>query len=589
MSTKTLLIVVFAWAHCMVLTPSGIAHELVFSTYLGGSGNDQARDITADAKGNIYVVGGSGSDDFPTTPGAFQRVQDKTGTNVGSLGYLDATVTKYDPYGNLLWSTYLGGPNYDRAYAVEVDELGCVYVAGRAGPGFPVTAGSMQPTFKGSSQGIYGQQNGFVTKLAPDGASILWSTYVGVGYLCRDLAIDADHNVYAPISYKGSGSLPPSGWFANAYQPSPKGGDEVGVMKISADGSTALWATWVGGTGDEADNSGVQVDKDNNVFLNCTTLSSDMPTTVGAHDTTYNGLNDAYIAKLSPNGSTLIFGTYFGGSGNEAGNNVHNLAIDPDGNCYLATHTSSTNITTTPGAFQSSLAGGSLDVVAAKFSPSGALLRCTYVGGNGNDGTEAIAVNAAGELIFVGNTTSTNFPVTPTALQSSKSANEDVGLAVISADFSSLKFATYMGGGDVDQGRAGYIDHYGTLYIAGTCDGVNWPLLNAWQPVFAGNGPPHPSAIPTGDCVVAKIKSGFKPVISVKSTGYSVSPPGGTFTLDWDILPPWEKADVYRSPDLVNWGPLSTSNNTGSFTDTAAPASRGFYAVVPGGSVFPPP
>lgn len=576
---------VFAWLLCTALTPSGIAHELVFSTYLGGSGNDQARDITADANGNIYVVGGSGSDDFPTTPGVIQRTQDKTGTNVGSLGYLDATVSKYDPQGNLVWSTYLGGPNYDRAYAVEVDDQGCVYVAGRAGPGFPVTTGSLQPTFKGSSQGIYGQQNGFVTKLSPDGTAILWSTYVGVGYLCRDLAIDEDHDVYVPLSYKGSGSLPPTAWFANAYQPSPKGGDEVGVLKISASGSTALWATWVGGTGDEADNAGVVVDKNKNVFLHCTTVSADMPTTTGAHDSTYNGLNDAYIAKISPDGKNLVFGTYFGGSGNEAGNNVHNLAVDPAGNCYLATHTSSTNITTTPGVFQSTLAGGSLDVVVAKFSPSGALMLCTYVGGNGNDGTEAIAVNASGDLFFVGNTTSTNFPVTPTALQLVKSSNEDAGLVVVASDFASLKYATYLGGVNVDQGRAAHMDDYGTLYMAGTCDGTGWPIFHAWQSVFAGNGPPHPSAIPTGDCVVTKIKSDFKPRISIKSSHYSE----GSFTLHWDSLPQWERADVYRSPDLANWGVISASNGAGWFTDSSPPNTKAFYAVVPEGNAHPSP
>ena len=123
--------------------PAGLApvsSSLVFSTYIGGSQEDLIRDVTTDASGNIYITGGTASPDFPTTPGAFQTTHG---------GWMDVFVAKLNPNGQLLWSTRIGGPDYDRAYGLEVDNQGYVYVAGRAGPGFPTTANAFQPTYQG--------------------------------------------------------------------------------------------------------------------------------------------------------------------------------------------------------------------------------------------------------------------------------------------------------------------------------------------------------------------------------------------------------------------------------------------------------
>ncbi|QEG39401.1 SBBP repeat-containing protein [Roseimaritima ulvae] len=118
--------------------------EITFSTFLGGSEWEHARDVFVDDKRFVCVVGGTRSADFPTTENALQSKHDKTGNKIGSGGYCDAFVAKFDAEGKLVWSTLLGGPNYDRAYAVEVDGEGNVFVAGRAGPGFPVTKEAFQ-------------------------------------------------------------------------------------------------------------------------------------------------------------------------------------------------------------------------------------------------------------------------------------------------------------------------------------------------------------------------------------------------------------------------------------------------------------
>ena len=194
-------------------------YDIIFSTYFGGNGIDQIRDVCADSAGNIYVVGGTGSSDFPTTSGAFDETFNSTFT--GPAGPCDAFVSKFSPDGSLVWSTFLGGDEYDRAYAVEVDSLGYVYVAGRAGHNFPITHGVFQETFKGSTPGggNYGPQNAFIAKLSPDGKNLVWASYFGIGELCRDMDIDDNGDIYVPMVYAGIGGegTIPASWFNNPF------------------------------------------------------------------------------------------------------------------------------------------------------------------------------------------------------------------------------------------------------------------------------------------------------------------------------------------------------------------------------------
>ncbi len=109
-------------------------YEIGFSTFLGGADWEHARDVCADAEGNVYIVGGTQSKNFPTTEGAYQREYKEGGMAIGSGGTCEAFVCKFSPEGKLIWSTLLGGPNYDRAYGVEVDREGYVYVCRTGGP-----------------------------------------------------------------------------------------------------------------------------------------------------------------------------------------------------------------------------------------------------------------------------------------------------------------------------------------------------------------------------------------------------------------------------------------------------------------------
>ncbi len=491
------------FAFCLLLSGispafAGDSYDLAFSTYFGGSRWEHARDVCADAQGNVYVCGGTASHDFPTTPGVYDRTFNFGDTSGQEC---DAFVCKFGPEGRLIWATYLGSPGYDRAYGIEVDAQGYVYVAGRSGRGFPTTPGSFQPTFQGYNGGGYGGfQNGFVAKLSPDGSKLIWASYVGVAQLCRDIALDAQGDIYLPLGFPNKGALPPDTWFTNAFQKTPMGGMECGVIKVSNDGSKVLWATWLGGSGDENNAASVRVGRDGKVYVASSTSSADFPTTPGAHDRTYNGGTDYFVACLTPDGSNLIYATFLGGSGGEF-LSTHNLAIDDQGNAYVALQTSSTDYPVTRGIFQRTHGGANTDCAVSKLSPTGALLASTYLGGSGTENADGVYVDSEGNVFVTGDTQSTNFPVTANALQTQNRGGGEAFVVLLSADFSRLLYSTYLGGLANDNGRSGFLGSDGSLYVTGSSDGPGWPTKNAYQDTFKGG----PGDYGAGDNILAKL------------------------------------------------------------------------------------
>lgn len=364
-------ILLFAAEHSLPAEP----YQLQFSTYLGGSGGENFRDVAVDAEGNIYVTGGTSSTDFPTTIGAYDRAFATGGSDLGTAGPMDVFVTKFSTSGQLVWSTYLGGPDYDRAYAIEVDLDGHVYLAGRAGPGFPTTPGTIQPSFGGDvvsgASSAYGKQDGFVTKIAPDGSQLIWSTYFGDNGagLIRDADIDSSGNVYV---------VSPGNPHANhphvtngAYDTTYNGADDVVVAKISADGARVIWGTYLGGSANDGGGPSIRVDPETGqVVVVGNTSSANFPTPNG-YDTIYNGTTavtvDAFLAKFTADGSNLVFATYLGGS-SEEGTGTHNLAIGAEGEVFAAHWTKSTDIPILKGGFSTAHSGGTTDCIVWKLS-----------------------------------------------------------------------------------------------------------------------------------------------------------------------------------------------------------------------------
>jgi hypothetical protein len=481
-------------------------------SYEGGSGQDMIRDVAVDAQGNFYVVGGTFSTDFHVTAGAFDTTQN---------GSCDAWVAKHAPDGTLQWATFLGGPNYDRAYAVEVDSLGYVYVAGRAGQGFPTTSGCLQPTFGGdlNPNALYGQQDGFATKLSPDGSKVIWSTYFGGpgSDFIRDIAIDSGGNVFLAESNCNENNPHIT---AGAFQTTRKGVDGV-VGRLAADGSRMIFASYFGGSTNDGFTPSIRTDNAGNAYYLTMSNAYDIPVTAGAYQRTPGGGLDLVLSKISPTGS-LLYCTFFGGSGVEF-SETHGLAVDGAGNAYLNCTTQSTNLPTTPGAFRRSYGGSggsgtgantnySGDAFVAKISPNGAsLLACTYLGGSAGEGGEGIALDGTGNVYASGSTYSTNFPVSADAFQSHLGGSADFFLVKLSSDLTRMIYGTYIGGSGADYGRTVMVDAAGNGLTGGEEGSSNWPLLKAYDNTYGGQNdggvmrftpassvPPSPPATPTG-------------------------------------------------------------------------------------------
>ncbi len=475
--------------------------ELAFSTYLGGSQFEHIRGITTDSSGNIYVTGGTTSPDFPVTNGVYQTTLNPDKPDSPDISPMDVFVTKWDPDGKIIWSTFLGGPNYDRAYAIAVDNQDYVYVAGRAGKGFPVTRGAFQTSFQGGQEApFYGPQDGFICKLTPDGSKLVFCSYFGTSdpSIIRDIAVDPKGDIYLASGYS-SGRYPKE--VRKAFNNKPHGDHDAVIAKIHSDGSRVLWATYLGGSDWESNENSVRLDGVGNPYVLLTTKSTDIPVTENAYGKTYAGQGDLYVAKLTPDEGKLVWGTYLGGPENES-TETHEFAVDTEGNAYIAAPTKSPDFPTTPGAFQRKYGGGPNEIFVAKISPDGSqLLASTFLGGNDRDRPEGVAVDAAGNVYFTGTTTSHNFPVTRDAFQPNLIGDRNAFAVVLSADFSRLLYSTYLGGGEGELGRAATVDSHGNFYIAGQTDSKNWPVHNAFQPAYGGN--------------IDGFMAGFKPHINI--------------------------------------------------------------------------
>lgn len=446
-----------------------------FATYLGGGGDDVGRDVAVDPQGNVVIVGGTESSSFPVGPGGYDSSHDGSGTYLS-----DAYLLKATPAGVRQWGSYLGGSEFERAYAVEVDDQGYVYVTGRAGLGFPVTAGALQTTFAGGDSGpAYGLQDGFLCKFTPDGLTPVFCTFFGNDdYVpIRDIAVDANHDIY--IITSDSTDHFPAAWFTNAFQKTRAGQRDAVIAKIKGDGSQVLWATYLGGSGGEGNTNSIRVDG-SGVYVSMYTRSADMPTP-GGFDKTLGGMSDVYAGKLSLDGSTLLYGTYVGGSGRED-SETHQLWVDAQGYAIVTGPTNSSDLPVTSTAYQKNLRGP-LDAFICRISPSGALAGFTYLGGSGTESAEGVFVDARRYVYLTGGTDSSDFP---TNMPGSPGSGQDVYLTALLPDLSGIVVSLRAGGAGDDRGRSVIVSPQGTVYLTGQTSSPDLPATAAIQSNFGG-------------------------------------------------------------------------------------------------------
>ena len=383
---------------------------LLYSTYLGGSDEEIARSLAVDPSGAVYVAGATYSTDFPTTPNAFEPT---------APGAQNAYVTKLDPSGAITSSTYFGTGANDGRTNVALGPDGAVHVAGYTfGSGLPVTPDALIPNKIQRADAYY-------VKLSGDLSSLLYGTYLGGTHNDTARAITVDSAGNAIVQGWTMSTNFPS---VNALQPAHGGGvADIFVTKIAADGSEFLFSTYLGGSDTDFTYLGDTLDTDaqGNIYIGGYTSSTDFPTLNAVQPSYAGGTQDAFVAKLAANGSSILFSTYLGGSEKDEG---ISLDVDSTGAVWVTGLTHSKNfITMSPFQAQSA---GSQDVFITKLSSTGALEFSTYLGGKKNDSGWGVAVDSADVPYLTGSAASTDFP-TVNPLQATHGGRSDMFLAIL--------------------------------------------------------------------------------------------------------------------------------------------------------------
>ena len=459
---------------------------LVYSTYLGGSDNDSGAAIAVDLSGNAYVTGVTTSTDFPT--------QDPW--QATSAGAQDAFVAKFDPSGSLVYCTYFGGGADDYGNGIAVDSFGQAYVTGyTTSSDFPTTPGAYQTAYRG------GEGDAFVAKFNSSGSALVYSTYLGgSGYdVATAIAVDPSGNAYV-TGYNYLSDFPTT---AGAYQTANKGSLDVVIAKLNPSGSGLVYSTYLGGSGDDY-GLGIAIDASGNAYVTGHSGWSDFPLK-NPVQATFGGYYDAFVAKINPAGSALVYSTYLGGSGMEIGRGV---AVDPFGNAYVVGHTASSNFPTTPGAYQQTFGGGE-DAFVAKINSSGSgLVYSTYLGGTGSERGNGIAVDPAGNAYVTGQNYQGGFPMKDPVQAAYHYESFEGFVTKVNSSGSGLVYSTYLGGTGNDLGLGIAVDPLGNAYVVGFTYSTDFPTTpGAYQATNGGISDAFVAKI-AGDPTVGKVTGG---------------------------------------------------------------------------------
>ncbi len=532
---------------------------LVYSGYIGGTGDEAANNVALDAAGNLYVTGTTTSSDFPTSVGPDTSFNETSGLD-------DVFVAKVKPDGTgLVYAGYIGGAKRETGINIAVDGAGAAYVDGSTSSsetdGFPVTGGP-DTTYNG------GPQDAFVAKVKPDGTGLAYAGYVGGGAegdpadnneQSNGLALDAAGNAYVSgFTASDEGTFPDGDGFGavpgfdqsigTSVPGAPPGFLDAFVVKVKADGSGLDYGTYIGGGAVDA-GTGLALDAAGNAYVdvfagsdqNSASPFGGFPITPGSFDTTFNGPprgfppagspapDDVAVVKLNPSGTALVYATYIGGAGPEQpfGNTV-----DSAGNLYLTGQTSSGESTFPDGdgfgaipGFDRVLNAGPTaadpvptDSFVAKLNAAGSALDyATYIGGSKSEQSVAIDLNSVGGAYIFGTTDSdqATFPVTGGPDSTYNGGPADAFVAQLNAAGTGLGYAGYVGGSGNESGIGVAVDASGDAYVAGNTDSAQSTFPVSVGPDLTKNG-----SFGSTDAFVAKIRV-------VPAQGEQGSPPPG--------------------------------------------------------------
>ena len=590
--------------------PLVIDPSLTYSTYLGGSQADVGYGIAVDGAGNTYIAGQTCSTNFPTM-GAEQT---------SLAGQCDAFVTKLNPTGTaLVYSTYLGGsqgqtssPAGNSVAGIAVDSSGDAYVTG-------ITNATNFPTFPNSTsnpacpptcpfQTAYGggDSDAFITKLDSSGSALVYSTYLGGGDADSGNAIAVDSSGDAFVT--GETYSNPFPTTAGAFQTVYGGRGDAFVTKLNPAGTALVYSTYLGAELQDAGN-GIAVDDVGSAFVTGSTYSLGFPVAHAIQENCGGYLpgppqscplaRDAYVTKFTPDGSSLVYSTYLGGSKDDVGTGI---ALDSLGAAYVAGFTTSIDFPVRPDALQTVLTGTQNAFVTKVDSLGGApFAYSTYLGGSGVDAATAIAVDSNEVAYVTGGTASPDFP-TVSAIQPNLAGPlvfpGDAFVSKVNAFGSGLIYSSYLGGGNLDEGNGIAVDPSLAVYVTGSTTSSDFPIVpGSFQPTPGGAGDAFVSKFDALTAAVAELSPrnlSFPP----QGLGIPSTPQTVTITNSGDaallVSAIVETGDIYTPPpnpnpqnpiDLKDWD-VTTDNCTGA---SVPPGSNCTFTVtfVPNPTPYP--
>ncbi|NHJ38948.1 MAG: hypothetical protein FK731_02865, partial [Asgard group archaeon] len=439
--------------------------DYIFSTYLGGSGEDLVHNSIIDSNDNIIIAGVTSSENYPTI-NAYQE-------NYNGGG--DSFISKISSDGQeIIFSTFLGGSDLDIVSSVKLDNYGNIVVTG-------FTYSSNFPTLNPIQAELNGTSDIFISKFNPDGI-LLYSTFFGGSGLDtgRDLTYDSNNN-YILTGHTTSSDFPITN---DAFQDSFGGGtDDAFILQLAENGQTVLYSTFLG---DDGIDGGTQIIIDNQdcVAFCGTTNSTEFNTTIDAYQTTFNGgINDCFIAFFNLTNKEIIYSTLIGGNENEM---PWDITFDNNFNLIITGYTHSSNFPTSVDAFQI-IHGGNDDIFVLKLNSNDYSLNfSTFLGGSNNEYGKDLKIDGCGNVLVIGNSESPNYPISSNAFQATIGGYNDIIFSALDSKGQNLTYSTFIGSQNYDNGNGLSLDQEFDLIITGSSDSTNFHLEDPLQDNNAG-------------------------------------------------------------------------------------------------------
>jgi hypothetical protein len=447
---------------------SVVIDPLVYSTFVGSDGGEMGWDLEIDDDGNVFIAGNTNTDDFPTTPGAMEPL---------SYQYKVAFVVKLDASGSdAIYAACIGGTHFNSVTSIDVDNEGCAYITGWTwSEDFPKTDGAF------CTPHDY-RDSMFITKLAADGKSLIYSCQISGNKNDHGNAIEVDKAGYAYVTGDtASDNFPVT---PNASQDYHNYNVETFVLKLDTDGSKLIYSTYV--TDDAAIIAqDIALDSEGNAYIAGKAGSTDtFPITEGAFQKRVINMGDWYALKLNANGSKVLRSTFIGGNGSEWASNIE---VDRFGYIYVSGYSQSRDFPTTTGAFKEKISPDSkYEYVICKFDPNlTKLVYSTFIGQNPRYRySGGMDIDAFGHAYITGSTTDSRFPTTENALKTELENEREAFICQISTQGDELLYSSFLGGGE---GLAVIVDNGVNAYVTGRANVEDFPTTKgAYCETLAG-------------------------------------------------------------------------------------------------------